>query len=58
MEYRSILGPDAGAGEPQEMTEALHDGRIDSLIDAAAQDPRWAEARPLFLAAPGRGAHR
>ena len=52
MEYRSILGPDAGAGEPQEMTEALHDGRIDSLIDAAAQDPRWAEARPLFLAAP------
>lgn len=52
MEYRSILGSDAGAGEPQEMTEALHDGRIDSLIDAAAQDPRWAEARPLFLAAP------
>lgn len=52
MEYRSILGVDADSGEPREMAAALHDGRIDSLIDAACQDVRWAEARPLFLAPP------
>lgn len=52
MEYQSILGSAASSGEPHEMTGAMHDGRIDSLIDAACEDPRWAGARPLFLMPP------